>query len=95
MAFALLAGARLLLDLLSQGHDDVAGFASCCGPASCFTPLRTPPLSDARRLPYRGPWRLPGPDSHRLAALNLPIGYITTTSLLPSRPIVWAHARTV
>jgi hypothetical protein len=50
---------------------DAAGFAGRCGPASCSTPLRTPPLGDARGLDYRGPWRLPGPDLHRLAALSL------------------------
>lgn len=34
-------------------------------------PLRTQPLDHARGLRYRGPRRLPGPDSHRQAALNL------------------------
>ena len=53
------------------------------------------PASQRRRgLPYRGPWRLPGPDSHRLTALNLSIGYLMTTSLSSWRPIVWAHANT-
>jgi hypothetical protein len=34
-------------------------------------PLRTRPLDHARGHHYRGPRRLPGPDSHRQAALNL------------------------
>ena len=51
--------------------DDAADFASCCGPASCSTPLRPRPLNRTRRLHYRGPWRLPGPDSHRLAIESL------------------------
>ena len=25
---------------------------------------------------YQGPWRLPGPDSHRLAAVSLSLGYV-------------------
>ena len=39
-----------------------------------------PHPASARGLRYRGPWRLPGPDSHRLAALSLSIGYVITTS---------------
>src|SRR6266508_6041418 len=33
-------------------------------------------LSCRREPRYRGPWRLPGPDSHRLAALSLSLGYV-------------------
>lgn len=40
---------------------------------------------------YRGPWRLPGPDFHRLVALSLSSGYVTTTSLSSLRPLCWAH----
>jgi hypothetical protein len=40
-----------------------------CHSASTLGSLRTPGIS------YRGPWRLPGPDSHRLAALSLSLGY--------------------
>jgi hypothetical protein len=65
-----------------------------CGPATWSAPLRTPPLDDARGLPYRGPWRLPGPDSHRLAALSLATSYVMTTSLSSWRPICWAHQNT-
>lgn len=38
---------------------------------SCSTPLRPRPLNRTRRLHYRGPWRLPGPDSHRLVVESL------------------------
>ena len=31
-------------------------------------------LSCRREPRYRGPWRLPGPDSHRLAAVSLSLG---------------------
>jgi hypothetical protein len=70
---------------------DVAGFASCCGPASCSTPLRTRPLNHARGLHYRGPWRLPVPDSHQQAASSFTPGYTITTSSLSRRPNYWAH----
>ena len=74
-------------------RNDAAGFTSCCGLVSCSAPLRTRPLDHARGLHYRGPWRLPGPDSHRQAALSLSIGYVitTSTSLLSWRPIFWTH----
>src|SRR5439155_5268608 len=37
-------------------------------------PLRRRPLNRRREPRYRRPWRLCGPDSHRLAALSLSIG---------------------
>jgi hypothetical protein len=37
-------------------------------------PLRTRPLDHARGHRYQGPGRLPGPDSHRQATLNLSLG---------------------
>ncbi len=52
--------------------DACSGFATRCRPNGCSAPLRTQPLGHARGLHYRGPGRLPGPDSHRLAALLLP-----------------------
>ena len=58
---------------------DAADFASRCGPISCSTPLRPRPLDRTRRLRYRGPWRLPGPDFHRLATASLSPGYVMTT----------------
>jgi hypothetical protein len=66
--------------------DDAAGFTSCCGLVSCSAPLRTQPLGNARGLCYRGPWRLPGPDLHRLAALSLSLGYVMSTSLSAMAP---------
>ena len=94
MAFALWGWARLPLHRLPADRPNgAAGFTSCCGLVSCSAPLRTPPLDDARGPHYRGPWRLPEPDSHRLAALSLSLGYVTTTSLLSWRPSCWTHPR--
>src|SRR5215213_5499918 len=46
---------------------------------------RAPPrprnLARRRRPRYRGPWRLPGPDSHRLAAVRLSLGYVVVLLL--------------
>jgi hypothetical protein len=58
-------------------------------------PLRRRPLDRRREPRYRGPWRLLGPDSHRLAALNLTPGYIRTSfparmpGLLDVRRFIW------
>ena len=41
-------------------------------------PLRHRTLTRRREPRYRGPWHLPGPDSHRLAALSLSLGYVMT-----------------
>src|SRR6266508_4510430 len=38
-------------------------------------PLRRRDLARRREPRYRGPWRLPGPDSHRLAAMSFSLGY--------------------
>jgi hypothetical protein len=93
MAFALEEQARLLLDPRSRvRRDDAAGFTSCCGLVSRSVPLRTPPLDDARGPHYRGPWHLPEPDFHRLAALSLSLSYVTTTSLSSWRPSCWTHS---
>ena len=92
MAFALREQARLLLvHLTADRRNDAAGFTSCCGLVSCSAPLRTRPLDHARGHHYRGPWRLPGPDSHRLVTLSLTLGYTITTSLLSWRPNYWTH----
>jgi len=56
---------RASLTTLHQGFTRVAD--RTIDPA----PLRTRPLDHARGHHYRGPRRLPGPDSHRQAALNL------------------------
>src|SRR4030095_3285076 len=39
-------------------------------------PPRPRDLARRRGPRYRGPWRLPGPDSHRLAAVSLSLGYL-------------------
>jgi hypothetical protein len=91
MAFATKARARLPLGPpLGRGeYIDAADFTSCCGPVG-----RTPPKGACHStstsafqpppgVSYRGPWRLPGPDLHRLAALNLTLGYIREPSFGP------------
>jgi len=47
-----------------------------CHSAPTLGSLLTPGIS------YRGPWRLPGPDSHRLAALSFSLGYTTNSFLV-------------
>lgn len=42
-----------------------------CGLATRSAPLRTRPLGHTRGPHCQGPWRLPGPDSHRLAEPQL------------------------
>lgn len=88
VAFAKQAQARLLLDppQAERGlNDDAAGFTSCCGLVGCTPPegachsTSTPPFRATPGVSYRGPWRLPGPDLHRLAVLSLTTGYITCT----------------
>src|SRR5512142_1644754 len=71
--------------------NDAADFATRCGPISCSTPLRPQPLNRTRRLRYRGPWRLPGPDFHRLATASLSPGYVMTTPSKSWRPGCWTH----
>jgi hypothetical protein len=51
--------------------DACSGFTCVADRAVDPAPLRTRPLSHARGLHYQGPRHLPGPDSHRQAALNL------------------------
>src|SRR5216117_2608749 len=43
-------------------------------------PPRPRGLARRRECCYRGPWRLPGPDSHRLAAVSLSLGYVVAPS---------------
>jgi hypothetical protein len=43
-------------------------------------PPRPRDLARHRGPRYRGPWRLPGPDSHRLAAVSLSLGYVVVPS---------------
>jgi hypothetical protein len=44
------------------------------------------PLDHTRRLHYRGPWRLPGPDSHQQAASSFSPGYTITTPFAVTAP---------
>ena len=60
--------------------------ASRCGPASRSAPLRRRPLDRRRGLRYQGPWRLPGPDFHRLAVVSLSLGYVMGSSPLLMAP---------
>jgi hypothetical protein len=69
--------------------NDAAGFASCCGPVGCpprtgggLPPPRHRDLARRRECCYRGPWHLPGPDSHRLAAVSLSLGYVVVLLLI-------------
>jgi hypothetical protein len=58
--------------LAAELSDDAcSGFTCVADRAVAPAPLRTRPLDHARGHRYRGPRRLPGPDSHRQAALNL------------------------
>jgi len=93
MAFAVGRSARHPLDPPKGGaiDDACSGFACAADRPVDPAPLRTRPLNHARGLHYRGPRRLPGPDSHRLAALNLSLSYVTLTSLSSWRPNCWAH----
>ena len=49
--------------------------------------------TDARGHHYRGPWHLPGPDSHRQAVLSLSLGYVMRLSPSSRRPSCWTHSR--
>jgi len=51
--------------------DAYSGFTHVADRTVASAPLRTRPLDHAREHHYQGPGHLPGPDSHRQAALNL------------------------
>src|SRR5690606_6410708 len=79
--------ARLLLGRPRAGlSNDAAGFASCRRPVGRTPPkgachsTSTPPSRTTPGVSHRGPRHLPGPDSHRPAALNLTLGYTPPTS---------------
>src|SRR5690606_20315366 len=87
MAFAQQRRARLLLGRPRAGlSNDAAGFASCRRPVGRTPPkgachsTSTPPSRTTPGVSHRGPRHLPGPDSHRPAALNLTLGYTPPTS---------------
>ena len=52
-------------------NDAYSGFTHVADRAIASAPLRTRPLDHARGHRYQGPRRLPGPDSHRQAIVNL------------------------
>ena len=54
-------------------------------------PPRRRDLAQRRECRYRGPWRLPGPDSHRLAAVSLALGYTSLPLSSLRRPSYWTH----
>ncbi len=56
--------------------DACSGFTHVADRTVAHAPLRTRPLDHARGHHYRGPRRLPGPDSHRQAILNLSLLYV-------------------
>jgi hypothetical protein len=61
--------------------DACSGFTRVADRTVDPAPLRTRPLDHARGHHYQGPRRLPGPDSHRQAALNLSLLYVMSTIL--------------
>jgi hypothetical protein len=73
MAFAVHEPARHpLIPPTAESHDDAySGFTHVADRTVAPAPLRTRPLDHARGHRYQGPRHLPGPDSHRQAALNL------------------------
>ena len=88
MAFAVSPTARLPLGPPQRTglHDDAySGFTHVADRAIASAPLRTRPLDHARGHRYQGPRRLPGPDSHRQAALNLSLLYVMSTILSSQR----------
>jgi hypothetical protein len=56
-------------------------------------PPRRRDLAQRRECCYRGPWRLPGPDSHRLAAVSLALGYtLLPPFVTPAPELLDAHS---
>src|SRR5215216_3594139 len=56
-------------------------------------PPRPRDLARRRGPRYRGPWRLPGPDSHRLAAVSLALGYpLVPPFITPAPELLDAHS---
>ncbi len=79
-------GSALPSSCFRRPHNDAASFTSCCGPPSCSTPLRTRHFGRPRGVRYRGPWRLPGPDLHRLVVVSLSLGYVMVAPSHSWRP---------
>ena len=98
VAFAHSRRARLLLVSLTRGAVttlqaslDVADWSVATPSTGCRRSASTAASRPTPGASYRGPWRLPGPDLHRLAALSLALGYVMTTSLSSWRPSSWTH----
>ena len=66
--------------------DACSGFTHVADRTVASAPLRTRPLDHARGPRYQGPGRLPGPDSHRQAILNLSLGLRHVELLFFKRP---------
>ncbi len=94
MAFALKDGARLSLSPLARAHSRRGRLRLTLRTARLlpleglltlgFGPARfqtEPPAC------YRAPWRLPGPDSHRLATTSFRSSQVTSSSTSPSRSL--------
>jgi hypothetical protein len=101
MAFAVKVPARLPLvpftrvSLTTPQTSLHAADRSVATPStSVVAPLRRWHLDQRREPRYQGPWRLPGPDFHRLAALSLTLGYVMTSSPMLRRPSCWTHTST-
>jgi hypothetical protein len=72
-------GTLFLRPKTAVANDAYSGFTRVADRAVDPAPLRTRPLDHARGHHYQGPRRLPGPDSHRQAALNLSLLYVIST----------------
>ena len=72
-------GTLFLRPKTAVANDAYSGFTRVADRAVDPAPLRTQPLDHARGHHYQGPRRLPGPDSHRQAALNLSLLYVIST----------------
>ena len=100
VAFALARRARLLLVPPFGGpalrrcrlHSPVTDWPVATALLRCRRSASTPGSRPTSGASYRGPWRLPGPDLHRLAVLSLSLGYVMSTSLSSWRPSFWTHS---
>jgi hypothetical protein len=82
-----LTGSAPSLPARRRSLDDAcSGFTHVADRTVAHAPLRTRPLDHARGHHYRGPGRLPGPDSHRQAAPTLSLGYVMNNSFLFTAP---------
>src|SRR5215213_8144506 len=55
-------------------------------------PPRPRDLARRRGPRYRGPWRLPRPDTHRLAAVSLSLGYTINLPSISAPELLDAHS---